>query len=184
MTFEPVRLKLNEAHFHLKHMEKLKAMHEFYAAANAFVTAARSTLYVAQHQFGWKERPKSATFTSAQEIERKAFDSWFSTAPCVGAVLDHRLADDRHEVIHRSGQAGFVHVPKPKLGGMAVSHGTPFKQSHWWTRRGLGGLPVSDDNYFYYLEPNGSRVDAIPFAQGFLALIQDFVVELERRPWA
>lgn len=184
MTCEAVRLKLNEASFHLKHMEKLKAMHEFYAAANAFVIAARSTLYVAQHQLGWKERPKSITFSPDQEVERKAFDLWFSSTPSVRAVLAHRLADDRREVIHRSGQAGFVHVPKPKLGGMAVGHGTPFKQSYWFARRGLSSLPVSDDNYFYYLETNGTKVDAIPFSNTLFVLIENFVVELERHSWA
>jgi hypothetical protein len=184
VSLDIVVLKLNEAKFHLRHMGNLRAMHEFYAAANAFVTAVRSVLYVAQHQFGWKERPRSATYTQGQEIERKAFDAWFMAAHSVQAVLTHPLADDRHQVIHRSGQAGFVHVPKPGMGGMAVSHGTPFKQSHWFTRRGIGGLPPQDDNAFYYLESNGTKVDAIAFAQGFLSLVEAFFTELRRRPWA
>lgn len=184
MSQDVVVAKLDEARVHLRRLGEVKKAREFYATANALLTAARSVLYVAQHQFGWKERPRQRQFNQAQMQERKQFDNWFVSSSAVQAVLAHPLAADRHEVIHRSGQAGFVHVPKPGGGGMAVSHGTPFKQSHWFTRRGIGGLPLRDDNYFYYVEASGQKVDALPYAEGFFALVETFVVELAKRPWA
>ena len=183
MSQEVVVAKLNETRVHLRRLAEVKKAQELYATANAFLTAARSVLYVAQHQFGWKERPRHGTINPNQEQERKLFDLWYPSSPVVQAVLAHPLASDRHEVIHRSGQAGFVHVPKPGGGGIAVSHGTPFKQSRWFTRRGIGGLPLHDDNYFYYLSASGQKVDALPYAEGFFLLVEAFTTELARRPW-
>jgi len=66
---------------------------------------------------------------------------------------------------------------------MAITHGTPFEQSRWFTRRGIGGLPLEDDNHFYYLGASGEKVDALPYAQGFFKLIETFATELTKRPW-
>ena len=183
VSHDVVATKFREARVHLRRLGDVKRVEEFYATANALVTSARSVLYVAQHQFGWKERPRQQAFNSTQEQERKLFDKWFESCAVAQAVLAHPLAADRHEVIHRSGQAGFVHVPKPGGGGMAVNHGTPFKQAHWFTRRGLGGLPLQDDNVFYYLDASGTKYDAVPYAEAFLATVEQFVVELAKRPW-
>lgn len=184
LPLDVVAAKFREALVHFERLPTIERAAEFYATANAFVTSARSVLYVAQHQFGWRERPKgNGPLGSLEEKERKNFDAWFTVSPVVRAILSHPLSEDRHDIIHRSGQGGFVHVPKPR-GGMAVDHGTPFKQSFWWGLIGLAGLPLEDDNLFFYLNGAGHKHDAVPYCSAYLDLVRHFFDELRSSPWA
>lgn len=185
-AIDPVRLKFREANFHFEKLSKLDGMEEFYATVNAFVAAARSVLYVARHELGWKERLPAARvgFSPHQKVERKKFDAWYWSSPEVQAVLDHPLAQERDHVIHRDGQAGFVHIPKP-IGGMAVTEGSPFRQAPFVKagRGGRWGLPLLDKNYFYYVKPDGTNVDAIPYCKEYLDLIQTVFREIDKGAW-
>ena len=187
MTFVGIaalRIKRREARHHLDRLGKVKPAAELYATANAFVTAARSVLYIAQYQFGFADpaRHGAESFVPTEAAERKRFDVWFKNCPEVKAVLQHELSVDRNDITHRTGQAGFIHIPKPG-GGMAVSHGTAFEQAPWITRRGLGGLPLEDVNYFYYLDNREQRHEAVPYCENYLVLIDEVISTVEKRPW-
>lgn len=184
MAQNTIDVKLREARIHFNGLREIVRADEFYALANAFLTSARSVLFVAQHQHGWKERLRGIPSSPGEESERRRFDQWFEKSNEAHAVLTHPLASDRRDVIHRSGQARFIHIPKPGGGGIALNHGTPFEQSLWFTRRGIGGLPLCDDNYFYYLHEQGNKSDAIPFAEEFLNLVAVFAAAVSKRPWA
>jgi hypothetical protein len=183
-SFEAIRVKYREAEFHLRRLASLGAMEEFYATVNAFMTAARSVLYVARYQFGLEERLASqkAGLSPEETVDRRAFDSWYSLSQLVQTILNHPLTEERREVVHRSGQAGFIHVAKPLM-GLAVSEGSPFKPSPFRTKRGMMPFPILDQNAFFHVDAAGNRVDAVPFCENYLSLLRQFLIEAERAPW-
>lgn len=183
MINDPVAAKLAEARLNLKQLSDISEALPFYAAMNAFLTASRSVLYVAQYQLGWKERKKTQQYKPLEEEGRKKFDEWHKKCPITKAILDHPLTLDRNHVIHHSGQAGFIHIPRPIGGGIAADHGSPFSQALWVTRRGLGGLPLEDDNCFYYLDDAGAKIDAVTYVTAYFAIIEKFVESLGKYPW-
>lgn len=180
---DATREKFREARLNLERLRELTRSDEFYAAANAFLSAAYSVLYIAQYQLGLpKSRKAQAALPPNDRAERQRFDQWFKTSPRVSAVTSHPLGQDRHVVIHRAGQAGFVHVPKP-IGGLALEHGTAFRPAIFRSGRRVG-LPLEDDNFFFYIDGAGKQHEAIPYCEAYLALVQAFFEELHRRPWA
>jgi hypothetical protein len=80
-----VEAKWNEAHTLLSRLETESKRDEFYVTLNAFLAAARSVLYVLEHQFGWKElrgNQKIALAPPQTTMEdRKRFDDWFRNSP-------------------------------------------------------------------------------------------------------
>jgi hypothetical protein len=121
---DAVRTKLRETTFHLAKLTGIDSMREFYPTLNAFLSAARSVLYVARLELGWADRRSAqrAGFTPAQQSERERFDAWYASSPEAQAVETHPLTEERHCVIHRGGQAGFFHTPSP-IGGLAATDG-------------------------------------------------------------
>ena len=180
---DPVRTKLGEATFHLERLAKTEAMKEFYPTVNAFLAAARSVLYVARHELGWKERlaAQRVALSPAQISERQRFDQWFDSCAAAKAVLDHRLTDERHAVVHRSGQAGFFHVPKPCF-GLAIAEGNAHGPGRVIRNRRMS-LPLEDVNTFWYGDPSGTKYDAVTYCREYLQLIERFFSEVERGAW-
>jgi hypothetical protein len=180
---DSVRTKFGEVHFHLERLAKSKAMKEFYPSVNAFLAAARSVLYVACHELGWKERrpAQRVGFNSAQISVRQRFDQWFDSSATVKAVLVHPLTDERHVVVHRGGQAGFFHVPKPHF-GLAISEGNAHGPG-LVVRKGRMSLPLEDVNTFWYRDRSGSKHEAIAYCRAYLELIGRFFSEVERGAW-
>jgi hypothetical protein len=180
---DPVRTKLREAKFHLDRLAKTDAMEEFYPTVNAFLAAARSVLYVARHELGWKDRlpAQRVGLNPAQISERKRFDRWFDSCAAAKAVLDHPLTDERHAVVHRGGQAGFFHVPKPHF-GLAISEGNAHGPG-LVIRNGRMSLPLEDINGFWYGDPAGPNHDAIAYCREYLQLIEQFFAEVQRGAW-
>ena len=180
---ESIRVKLRETHLQYETLAKTEEMEKFYATVNAFLAAARSVLYVARHELGWEERlaVKRVGISKQEEAERKKFDAWYSSSPVVKAILDHPLTDERHSVIHREGQAGFLHVPQP-IGGLAVDEGNAFHQASFISG-GRWGLPLEDKNYFFYVRADGTKVDAVVFCKGYLDRIDTFYQEVVRGVW-
>jgi hypothetical protein len=186
ITTDPVRVKFREAIVHFGNLSKIDGMEQFYATLNAFLTAGRGVLYIARHELGWQERRKEHRkgFTPQQMAERQKFDTWYESAPEIKAVLAHPLAEERHNVTHRDGQAGFVHIPKP-IGGLAVSEGTPFRQAPF-IRTGRGGrfgLPLEDKNNFFYVKADGSKVDAVPYCKKYLDLLENAFLTIDHGLW-
>ena len=178
----PIRAKLREAQMNLERLQDLTRSDEFYAAVNAFLSAAYSVLYIAEHQLGLPNTKKArAALPPNDRAVRERFDKWFQSSPSALAVKSHALGQDRHVVIHRTGQAGFVHLPRP-IGGLAVEHGTPFRPAIFRSGKRIG-LPLEDDNEFFYVDGAGKQHEAIPYCQAYLALIQLFFENLEKRPW-
>jgi hypothetical protein len=180
---DPIRTKFREARFHLERLAEIEKMKEFYPTVNAFLTAARSVLAVACHELGWKERlPRDRRgFTAIEEAKRKRYDVWFKSSTEAQAVLDHPLAEERHVVVHRRGQAGFFHVPK-SIGGSSITEGDAYSPS-LVIRKGLAGLPLEDSNLFYYEDSTGTRHDAVAYCKEYFQLIAAFLCEVERVPW-
>ncbi len=185
-----IEVKLGEAGHHFDTLGKIERATEFYAVANSFVSTARSVLHIAQFQLGFED-PKShggGPFGLVEECERKNFDNWFKSSSEIAAVLNHPLARARNDVAHRSGQAGFIHIPKTYPGaGMPVSHSTPFKQSPFVIRRagrsGRNGLPPRDVNCFYYLDDHCMQHNALPYCAKYLELLRAAVRLILNRPW-
>jgi hypothetical protein len=183
VQMDTTREKFREARLNFERLRELTRSDEFYAAVNAFLSAAYSVLYIAEHQFGLPRSKKAqAALPPNDRAERQRFDQWFKSSQHVSAVKSHPLGEDRHVVIHRVGQAGFVHLPKP-IGGLAVEHGTPFRPAIFLNGNGVG-LPLEDDNSFLYIDSAGKQHEAIPYCEAYLALIQRFFQELDKRPWA
>ena len=180
---EHVRTKFREARFHFERLAEIEKMKEFYPTVNAFLSAARSVLSVARHELGWKERLQShrTGFTTIEETQRKRFAAWFESSAEVKAILDHPLAEERNVVIHRSGQAGFFHAPKP-IGGLAISEGDAHGPG-LVIRRGRATIPLEDSNLFYYADPTGTRHDAVAYCTGYFQLIEVFLRKMEQAPW-
>lgn len=156
---------------------------------NAFLSSARSVLYVARHQFGWSELRDAdqQALSKAEEDPRKRFDRWYALSRTVRAVLNHPLTDERHAAVHRKGQAGFFYVPKP-IGGLALEEGdafriAPFFSRAWHHAAKAIGLPLEDDNLFFYQTPDGKKIDAVTICREYLALIEQFVSEVEGGGW-
>jgi hypothetical protein len=122
---DPIISKLGEAQKLLKELEKLDSIKEFQPKLNAFLAAARSVLYIAGYQYGLEHRKGNQIVgLSAQDkFERQKFDSWCKNSKTYTDVLAHTLTEERNEVMHRSGQAGFYYIPKP-IYGLAVEAGT------------------------------------------------------------
>lgn len=176
-----VTTKFREAHANLERLRTIERAEEFYFAVNAFITAARSVLYVAQFHHGWRERDKTKHYSTNDERDRQKFDTWFDVSAEKAAVLAHPLSADRNHVIHHDGQAGFVHIPKP-VGGLALDHGTPFRHAPFRSSRGAG-LPLVDENVFCYLDASGTMHDALPYCEAYLDLVSQFFAQLRNRPW-
>ncbi|MEQ1844713.1 MAG: hypothetical protein ABL983_03945 [Nitrospira sp.] len=171
MDSEPVRLKLREARYFLSRLATASKRDEFYFNANAFLTACRSVIYVASHQFGWHELkgPQQKLVPPHQVAGRKAFDAWLNSNSAVKAVLAHELVEERHDVVHRSGQAGFTYSPKP-IGGVAIEAGSIFEPA-LMLKRGKIGLPLEDDNAFLYVDAAGTQHDAVKLCQDYFGLV-------------
>ncbi|MBI5048588.1 MAG: hypothetical protein HZB54_06550 [Deltaproteobacteria bacterium] len=180
---DPIRTKFREAKYHLERLTDIEKMKEFYPTVNAFLSAARSVLSVACHELGWKERLSCyrTGFTTNQEGERKQYDAWFESSTEAKAVLDHPLAKERHVVIHRSGRAGFFHVPKP-IGGLAIAEGDAHGPG-LVIRRGRATLPLEDSNLFFYEDPCGTRHGAVAYCMEYFQLIEAFFREVKQPPW-
>jgi len=185
----PLLLKLRETELNLDRLSGTVRRREFYANVNAFLASARSILYVARHQFGWEElrAPDRSALSSSEELDRKRFDAWYKSASTVHSILAHPLVEERHEVIHRKGQAGFSYAPKP-VGGLALEEGDAFRPTLFIrrARSHIGrtiGLALEDNNTFYYQTPDGQKHDAVSFCRKFFQLLQDFCSEVQARPW-
>lgn len=183
MPDDPILTKFREARFQLERLAGIEKMKEFYPTVNAFLSAARSVLYVARHEMGWRERlPVHRTgFTLSQETERRRFDAWFDSSAEAKAVLDHPLAEERRKVIHRSGQAGFFHVPKP-LGGLAITEGNAYGPG-LVVRGGRATLPLEDMNVFWYEDPHGTKHEAVAYCKQYFQLIERLFAEVQRGAW-
>ncbi|MFN2397220.1 MAG: hypothetical protein ABR543_01040 [Gemmatimonadaceae bacterium] len=177
---EAVREKFREVRFQLERLATTDRAKEFYPTLNAFLEAASSVLYVADHQFGLRGVKKSL-IDRASRAERRGYDDWAAEEPTLMAVRNHPLTEERHEVVHRSGQAGFGYTPKP-LGGLAVTDGGPFKTALFTTRGGVG-LPLVDQNTFFYEDQHGNRRDAVEVCREYLGLVEAAFVQISATPW-
>jgi hypothetical protein len=180
---DPVRTKLREAKYHLERLAEIDKMKEFYPTVNAFLSAARSVLYLARHELGWKDRhaPQRVGIKPNEVSERQRFDQWCDSCPEAMAVLAHPLAEDRHAVIHRSGQAGFLHIPKSPS-GLAISEGNAHGPG-LVVRSGRAGLPLEDANVFRYRDAAGQEHDAVAYCRKYLNLVEQFFAEIQRGAW-
>lgn len=106
--------KLNHARYQFAKLEEVASSRDLFATLDAFLSEARSVLYVLGFQFGWEERRKPDRMAVAAERSvRQRFDRWFKRN--AKAVLDHPLTLERHEVVHRSGSPSFGHpITKPR----------------------------------------------------------------------
>lgn len=120
-------------------------------------------------------------FSPGQVAQRRRFDAWYDTAPEVKAVLAHPLAGERHEVVHRSGQAGFRHTPKPSM-GLAVGSGDAERPARV-IRAGRLSLPIADENVFHYVDATGRAHEARAYCEQYLELITAFFVAVDRGVW-
>ncbi len=181
--YDPIVQKLKEARFHLSKLEDLVSMDEFYPNANAFLTAAHSVLLVARHELGWTDRKSEQQlgFTDQQILDRKSFDSWYKNSDGAKCLNAHPLFSDRDVVIHRTGQAGFMHT-SISFGGVAIEPGNAFAPSLVW-RKGRISLPLEDKNLFFYVDRTGSKFLASEYCKAYLQQIEEFVGELRKYPW-
>jgi hypothetical protein len=180
-AMDAVRMKFREASDWLAKLSQTDRMSDFYPTANAFLSAARSVLYVAGHELGLKERRDQAAFSASQLADRDRFDTWFAASAEARAVLAHPLTNERHVAIHRSGQAGFSHVPKP-IGGLAIGEGSAFRHAGF-LRGGRFSLPLEDKNSFFYVDEAGRQHDAVQYCAEYLALVDAFFRVIQSRPW-
>lgn len=178
---DAVRLKFREARYWLERLAEVERMRDFYPIVNAFLTSARSVLYVARHELGLEDRRDRTGFNAPQRAERSRFDAWFASSVEARAVLDHPLCEERHVAIHRRGQAGFSHVPKP-IGGLAVGEGTAFGQARF-VRGGRFSLPLMDRNEFFYVDDAGHRHSAVVYCTAYLQIVEAFFRAIQTRPW-
>jgi len=180
---DAVIIKYRETRNQLARLNAAKDAKDFYLAVNAFLTAARSVLYVISFQYGWahlKTADKATlSLTPQQEAERRRFDKWTESSASWQAVLTHPLTAERHDVVHKSGQSNFIYYPQ--MGpGLAASPGTPFRAASM-TR---GGLPITTEgSRFFYRRPDGSELEADQVCQEYLDLIWKVVEDVKAHPW-
>ena len=116
MRMSRVERKLRYATYELRKLSEATTSEDLFATMDAFLSQARSVLYVLEYQFGWKGlKGRDKKRLAAQRAERERFDQWFKAA--AKEVLAHPLVIERHEVVHRSGSPRFGHGSTPALAG-------------------------------------------------------------------
>jgi hypothetical protein len=178
---EAVREKFEEARYHLKKLGAIDGPKDFYPTVNSFLSAGRSVAMVLRYQFGMKDGPLKndpvlVGMTPDQEAERKRFDSWAAASPELAAVEKHFFAEERHELVHRSGQTeGFVYNPPPG-GGLAIEPGTAFGP--------VWPLPITTEgSTFLYRFPDGSERPALDVCREYLEALLALLLVAIRTPW-
>jgi hypothetical protein len=87
---DPIREKLREARFNLRKLEEIEKMEEFYPTLNAFLSAARSILYVASGELGWCTRKKIIELDSLPNRKQSVRNSINGLK--IGQCQSHRKA--------------------------------------------------------------------------------------------
>lgn len=99
--------KLNHARYQFEQLQEVASSRDLFATLDAFLSEARSVLYVLAFQFGWEERcGPYRKIVGTERSVRERFDRWLRKN--AKAVLDHPLTLERHEVVHRSGSPSFT----------------------------------------------------------------------------
>jgi hypothetical protein len=101
-----VERKLHYARCQIRRLKEAETGEDLFATLDAFLSEARSVLYVLAYQFGWKElRGSDRKKFAAEREQREESDKWFTES--ASPILKHPLTVERHEVIHKSGSPAF-----------------------------------------------------------------------------
>lgn len=181
---EPIILiitKFEEAERHLDRVSSASDLDDFYDFINTFLPTAHAVLNLIAFHFGWsqlKKKEKAAITDAQQQIDRRRFDKWAVSNISYQAILDHPLTNERHEIIHKSGQSTFIYYPQQGR-GLAIEPGTRFTAA-----RMTRGLPLTTEgSKFMYRLSDGREVNAIEICRQYLDLIWRIVGEVKQHSW-